>query len=219
MILDVFSRNVVGWMVADGESAVLAKRLIEESCRRQGIKPGQLTVHADRGSSMTSKQVALLLADLGVTKTHSRPHVSDDNPYSESHFKTLKYRPGFPDRFGCIEDARAFCVDFFHWYNVEHHHSGLGLLTPHEVHYGLAAARRDQRAAVLAAAHQARPERFPRGVPMPPPLPTAVWINKPKPPTPMSVDGGSPVVSSSACCPSGEGRAVPVDVGTEEMRA
>jgi putative transposase len=219
VILDVFSRNVVGWMVADGESAVLAKRLIEESCRRQGIKQGQLTVHADRGSSMTSKQVALLLADLGVTKTHSRPHVSDDNPFSESHFKTLKYRPGFPDRFGCIEDARAFCVDFFRWYNVDHHHSGLGLLTPHEVHYGLAAARRDQRAVVLAAAHRARPERFPRGVPVPPPLPTAVWINKPKPPMPASVDGGSPVVRSSASCPSGEGRAVPVDVGTEEMRA
>jgi putative transposase len=181
VILDVFSRYVVGWMVADGESAALAKRLIEETCQRQGIEPNQLTLHADRGSSMISKPVAFLLADLGVTKTHSRPHVSDDNPFSEAHFKTLKYRPDFPERFGCIEDARAFCADFFRWYNTEHHHSGLGLLTPHDVHYGLAAARRDQRAVVLAAAHQAHPERFMRGLPVPPALPTAVWINKPVP--------------------------------------
>jgi putative transposase len=179
VILDVFSRYVVGWMVADGESAALAKRLIEEACQRQGIEPNQLTLHADRGSSMISKPVAFLLADLGVTKTHSRPHVSDDNPFSEAHFKTLKYRPDFPDRFGCIEDARAFCADFFRWYNTEHHHSGLGLLTPHDVHYGLAATRRDQRAVVLAAAHQAHPERFLHGLPVPPALPTAVWINKP----------------------------------------
>ena len=142
VILDVFSRYVVGWMVADGESAALAKRLIDETCRRQNIQPGQLTLHADRGSSMISKPVAFLLADLGVTKTHSRPHVSDDNPFSEAHFKTLKYRPDFPERFGCIEDARSFCGDFFPWYNSEHHHSGIGLLTPHDVHYGLAAARR-----------------------------------------------------------------------------
>ena len=181
VILDVFSRYVVGWMVADGESAVLAKRLIEETCQRQAIEPNQLTLHADRGSSMISKPVAFLLADLGVTKTHSRPHVSDDNPFSEAHFKTLKYRPDFPERFGCIEDARAFCADFFRWYNTEHHHSGLGLMTPHDVHYGLAAARRDQRAVVLAAAHQAHPERFMRGLPVPPALPIAVWINRPVP--------------------------------------
>ena len=139
VILDVFSRYVVGWMIAYRESAELAKRLIEHTCRAQTIAPGQLTVHADRGSSMKSKPVALLLADLGVTKTHSRPHVSDDNPYSESQFRTLKYRPGFPDRFGSIEDARGFCQSFFRWYNHEHHHSGLGLMTPAMVHLGQAA--------------------------------------------------------------------------------
>ena len=137
-ILDVFSRYAVGWMVAYRESARLAERLIEETCRRQGILPGQLTIHADRGSSMTSKPVALLLADLGVTKTHSRPHVSNDNPFSEAQFKTLKYRPDFPERFGSIEHARVHCGDFFPWYNPKHHHAGLGYLTPYEVHYGLA---------------------------------------------------------------------------------
>ncbi len=226
VILDVFSRYVVGWMVADGESAALAKRLIDETCRRQNIQPGQLTLHADRGSSMKSKPVAFLLADLGVTKSHSRPHVSDDNPFSESHFKTLKYRPDFPEKFGCIEDSRGFCGDFFPWYNTEHHHTGLGLFTPHDVHHGLAAARRDARAIVLAAAHRAHPERFLRGVPTPAPLPTAVWINKPssgipgqQPAAAVSVGGGFPVVSSSASCPSGKGGAVPVDVGTAEARA
>ncbi len=139
VILDVFSRFVVGWMIAYRESAELAKRLIDHSCRKQLIAPGQLTIHADRGSSMKSKPVALLMADLGVTKTHSRPHVSDDNPYSESQFRTLKYRPGFPDRFGSIEDARGFCQSFFRWYNYEHHHSGLGLMTPAVVHLGKAA--------------------------------------------------------------------------------
>ncbi|MGH2959716.1 MAG: IS3 family transposase [Solirubrobacterales bacterium] len=180
VILDVFSRYIVGWLVADRESAALAQRLIDETCRRQKVPPGQLTIHADRGSSMTSKPVAFLLADLGVTKTHSRPHVSDDNPFSEAHFKTLKYRPDFPGRFGCIEDARSFSSDFFSWYNTEHHHSGIGLLTPHDVHHGLAGARREQRALVLTAAHEAHPERFPHGVPSPAPLPTAVWINKPR---------------------------------------
>jgi putative transposase len=138
---------------------------------------------------MTSKSVAFLLADLGITKTHSRPHVSNDNPFSEAQFKTLKYRPAFPARFGSIQDARDHCHVFFPWYNTEHHHSGLGLLTPHDVHYGLAAARREHRAVVLAAAHRAHPERFPHGVPTPAPLPTAVWINKPNPATAMSVDG------------------------------
>ena len=130
MILDVFSRYVVGWMVAPSESAVLAEQLIGTCCAREGIARDQLTLHADRGSSMTSKPVALLLAELGVTKSHSRPHVSNDNPYSEAQFKTLKYRPDFPARFGAIEDARAHAVDFFHWYNTEHRHSGLGLHTP-----------------------------------------------------------------------------------------
>ncbi len=157
VILDVFSRYVVGWMVAHRESAVLAEKLISETLAKQGITRDQLTIHADRGSSMTSKPVAFLLADLGVTKSHSRPHVSNDNPFSESQFKTMKYRPGFPDRFGCIEDARAFCQPFFGWYNDEHHHSGLGLHTPASVHYGQADAIREQRAAVLAGAYAAHP--------------------------------------------------------------
>ena len=180
VILDVFSRYVVGWMVADGESAVLATRLIGDTCDKQGIQPGQLTIHADNGSSMKSKPPAFLMADLGVTKTHSRPHVSDDNPYSESHFKTLKYRPGFPERFGSIQDARAFCQDFFGWYNEDHRHSGLGLLAPAVVHYGLATAAIAQRCQVLDAAYLAHPERFVRKPPQPPPAPTEVWINKPK---------------------------------------
>jgi putative transposase len=179
VILDVFSRFVVGWMIAYRESAELAKRLIEHSCRKQLIAPGQLTIHADRGSSMKSKPVALLMADLGVTKTHSRPHVSNDNPYSESQFRTLKYRPGFPDRFGSIEDARGFCQTFFRWYNYEHHHSGLGLMTPAVVHHGKAADLLVHRQTVLNVAFRAHPERFVRQPPKPPSLPAAVWINKP----------------------------------------
>jgi len=179
VILDVFSRFVVGWMIAYRETAELAKRLIEHSCRKQNIAPGQLTVHADRGSSMKSKPVALLLADLGVVKTHSRPHVSDDNPYSESQFRTLKYRPDFPDRFGSIEDARGFCQPFFHWYNYQHHHSGLGLLTPAAVHYGQASQLMARRQDVLDAAFRLHPERFVRRPPRPPKLPTEVWINPP----------------------------------------
>ena len=180
VILDIFSRYVVGWMIATHESSVLAKRLIAETCEKQNVQPGQLTIHADRGSSMKSKPVALLLADLGITKTHSRPRVSDDNPYSESQFKTLKYRPGFPDRFGSMQDARAFCQEFFPWYNGEHRHSGIGLLTPEVVHYGQAQAVIEQRRIVLASAFEAHPERFVRGLPVPPPLPEAAWINKPK---------------------------------------
>jgi putative transposase len=186
VVLDVFSRYTVGWLLAEGESARLAERLIAESCERQAIAPGQLTVHADRGAAMTSKPVALLLTDLGVTKTHSRPHVSNDNPFSESQFKTLKYRPDFPDRFGSLEHGRGFCGDFFPWYNTEHHHVGLGLFTPHDVHFGLAATKREQRACVLAEAFAKNPERFPNGRPSPRPLPTAVWINPPKAHT----DGG-----------------------------
>lgn len=181
VVLDVFSRYVVGWMIATEESAALAKKLLAETYNREGIDPDQLTLHADRGSAMTSKSFALLLADLGVTKTHSRPHVSNDNPFSESAFKTLKYRPDFPDRFGCEQDARAHCRRFFDWYNHEHRHGGLGLCTPHEVHRGLASETLARRAAVLDAAFLAHPERFTRGRPAPPPLPTAVWINKPEP--------------------------------------
>jgi len=154
VLLDVFSRYVVGWMVAYAESATLAARLIEQSCRRQGISPGQLDIHADRGPSMTSKTVALLLADLGVTKTHSRPHVSNDNPYSESQFKTLKYRPGFPERFGSIHDARAWCSPFFHWYNHEHRHSGIAYLTPADVHFARADQVLRRREAVLGTCQQ-----------------------------------------------------------------
>ena len=179
VILDVFSRYVTGWMVAYRESAELAKRLIEESCKKQRIQPGQLTLHADRGTSMRSKPVAFLLADLGVTKTHSRPHVSDDNPYSESQFRTLKYRPEFPDRFGCIQDSRAFCQRFFRWYNEEHRHSGVGLLTPAMVHCGQAENILRQRQEVLDVAYQRHPERFVRSAPKPPVLPSEVWINKP----------------------------------------
>jgi len=180
VILDVFSRYVVGWMVAPRESAVLAQRLIATCCAREGIRRDQLTIHADRGSSMISKPVALLLADLGVTKTHSRPSVSNDNPYSEAQFKTLKYRPDFPDRFGSIEHARIHCVDFFRWYNTEHRHTGLGLHTPHDVHHGLADAKRSQRALVLTAAYAARPDRFVRRPPTPALLPVAAWINPPQ---------------------------------------
>jgi putative transposase len=182
VILDIFSRYVVGWMVAHHESAALAKKLIEQSCRRQGITPGELTLHADRGPSMTSKPVALLLSDLGVTKTHSRPYVSNDNPFSEAQFKTMKYRPNFPERFGSIQDSRGFGHVFFPWYNTEHRHTGLGLLTPHEVHYGLAEKRVESRARVLAAAYAVHPERFVAGLPRPPALPTQVWINKPTAP-------------------------------------
>jgi putative transposase len=180
VILDIFSRYVVGWMLAPYESAALAEGLISETYEKQGIETGQLTLHADRGSSMKSKPVALLLADLGVVKTHSRPQVSNDNPFSESQFKTMKYRPEFPDRFGSIEDGRAFGHLFFPWYNNEHHHSGLGFLTPAAVHYGLAEGIREKRKQVLAAAFAAHPERFVKGTPQPAQLPSAVWINPPE---------------------------------------
>lgn len=179
VILDVFSRYVVGWTVQLGESAVLAEQLIAQAIAQQQITRGQLTLHADRGSSMRSKPVAFLLADLGVTKTHSRPYTSTDNPYSEAQFKTMKYRPGFPERFGSIEVARTFCRPFFDWYNHTHRHSGIGLMTPAAVHYGRAGALHDERARVLATAFAANPERFVRGVPLPPALPTAAWINRP----------------------------------------
>ena len=166
-------------MVAHREQASLAQKLIEESCEKQSIKPGQLMVHSDRGPSMSSKPVALLLADLGVTKSHSRPHVSNDNPYSESQFKTLKYRPEFPERFGSMEDARGFCQTFFPWYNTEHHHSGIGFLTPRQLHYGLAKQIVKERQEVLKSAYETYPDRFKRGMPKPMDPPGAVWINRP----------------------------------------
>lgn len=180
VILDIFSRYVVGWMLAYKESAELAKKLIEQTVGRHNIESGTLTVHADRGAPMRSKVVAFFLAELGVTKTHSRPYVSNDNPYSESQFKTMKYRPEFPERFGCYQDAHRFCSEFFPWYNHKHHHSGLGYLTPYEVHYGLAEKRREQRAAVLKEAYERNRQRFVRGLPTPALLPPAAWINKPK---------------------------------------
>jgi putative transposase len=179
VLLDIFSRYVVGWLLARQEAAALAKVLIAESCERQHIGPDQLTIHADRGPSMTSQPVALLLATLGIVPSHSRPQVSDDNPFSEAQFKTLKYRPDFPARFGAYEDAEALCQRFFPWYNIEHRHCALGLMTPHDIHYGLAQAKWQRRADLLRGAYHAHPERFPRGVPVPPPLPTAAWINKP----------------------------------------
>ena len=180
VILDVFSRYVAGWMVAQRESADLATRLISSTCKKQKMEPGQLGLHADRGSAMRSKTVGLLLADLSVTKTHSRPYTSNDNPYSESQFKTMKYRPEFPDRFGCLQDSRRFCHTFFPWYNGEHRHSGIGMMTPQMVHYGTAEKIRDLRQSVLDQAYIHHPERFVHSAPKALELPTQVWINKPK---------------------------------------
>ena len=180
VILDIYSRYVVGWLIAHRESAELAEQLIADTVEKENIARGTLTLHADRGTSMRSNPVAALLIDLEVAKTHSRPHVSDDNPYSEAQFKTLKYRPDFPDRFGSIEDARAHCQQFFRWYNHEHRHGGIGLMTPAAVHDGTAAALTAQRAITLDAALAANPIRFKRRAPKPPVLPTAAWINPPK---------------------------------------
>ncbi len=178
VMLDIFSRYVVGWMLAPREDGELAKVFVAETIAKQA-NPKGLLIHADRGSAQTAKPLALLLADLGVTKSHSRPHTSNDNPYSEAAFKTLKYRPSFPARFGSIEDAREFCRGFFTWYNEVHRHSGIALMTPHAVHYGNAGALQAVRARALLAAYQAHPERFVKGTPQPWPLPTAAWINRP----------------------------------------
>jgi putative transposase len=179
VVLDIYSRYVVGWLLADRELATLAEQLLADTIQKEGIAAEQLTIHADRGSSMASKPVALLLADLGVTKTHSRPHVSNDNPYSEAQFKTLKYRPAFPDRFASIEQARSFCQTFFQWYSDEHRHSGIGYHTPTTVHHGHAAHIQQQRATVLLAAYTAHPERFVHQPPVPPALPRPAYINPP----------------------------------------
>jgi putative transposase len=180
-ILDIFSRYVVGWMVALQEAAHLAEELVDATYRKQGIQPGQLTLHADRGIPMTSKPLAFLLADLGVTKSHSRPSVSNDNPFSEAQFKTMKYRPDYPQRFGSLADARGWAKSFLDWYNFEHHHTGIALLTPAEVHDGRAAQVLQQRQIVLEQAYRRHPERFVRGVPQPLRLPEVVWINPPQP--------------------------------------
>jgi putative transposase len=178
-ILDVFSRYVVGWMIAYRELAMLAEALIGDTCLKQSIQRGQLTVHSDNGSVMTSQKLAQLLGDLGVAKTHSRPYVSNDNPYSESAFKTLKYRPGFPACFGSIEDAREFCRRFFQWYNTEHRHSGIMMLTPESVHYGTYPHIVTTRRQTLQGAYMEHPERFVKGVSKVNDPPKRVWINKP----------------------------------------
>jgi putative transposase len=180
VILDIFSRYVVGWLLAERECAYLAERLIRESCTKQNVQPEQLTIHSDRGPSMKSQTVAQLLAALGIIKSQSRPHVSNDNPFSESQFKTLKYRPEFPERFASYDEARAFCVDFFAWYNDEHYHSGLGMLTPASVHYGRAGPILSKRDLTLATAYAAHPERFVHGLSKPKTVPQTVWINPPK---------------------------------------
>ena len=180
VILDIYSRYAVGWMLARAERAELSKRLINESIAKQGVTKDQLTIHSDRGSPMIAKGVAYLLADLGVTKSLSRPHVSNDNPFSESQFRTFKYRPDFPDRFGSFEDAQAHCARFFRWYNDDHRHSGIGLHTPADVHYGRAEAIREQRGTVLLDAYGKHPERFVRKIPTPPVLPAVAWINQPE---------------------------------------
>lgn len=189
VVLDVFSRYVVGWMLADRESAALASRLLDETAEKQDIEPGELTLHADRGTAMKSKLLAQKLADLGVTRSFSRPHVSDDNPFSESQFKTMKYRPEFPDRFPSKEAAHEFCRDFFAWYNDDHQHSGIALFTPSQVHHGEAAAVLEKRRAALVMAWEAHPERFVRGAPRPATVPEAVWIN---PPLATNLTGDSP---------------------------
>jgi putative transposase len=179
VILDIFSRRVVGWCVADTESAALFKPLFEDAVTKHDVPPGQLTLHADRGPSMKAKATALLLADLGVTKSHSRPYTSDDNPFSESCFKTLKYQPQFPKRFGSIQDAKTFCRAFFDWYNQHHRHLGIGLMTPDQVHYGQANEVHAARQTTLDNAFRANPNRFVNKAPQPPTKPTAVWINPP----------------------------------------
>lgn len=179
VILDIFSRRVVGWCVADAETATLFKPLFDDAISKHQVPPGQLTLHADRGGPMKAKATALLLADLGVTRTHNRPHTSNDNPFSESHFKTLKYQPRFPQRFGCIEDARSFCRSFFDWYNQDHHHAGIGLMTPDQVHYGQTDAVHGMRQQTLDQAFRKNPERFVNKAPTPPNKPAAAWINPP----------------------------------------
>jgi len=178
-VIDIFSRYVAGWMIAERESAELAKQLIATAAANQQIRPDQLTLHADNGKPMKAKTLALLLSDLGVNKSHSRPYVSNDNPYSEAQFKTLKYHPDYPERFGCIQDARGWARPFFQWYNDQHYHTGLNLLTPASVHYGRAEAVRQQRQVVLAAAFTQHPQRFVRGEPIVKGAPEAVWINPP----------------------------------------
>lgn len=197
VVIDLFSRKVVGWLLAAQEAAELAEQLVAETCAREGIARDQLTLHADRGSAMVAHSLALLLTDLGIHKSHSRPHVSNDNPYSEAQFKTLKYVPSFPAFFGSLADARAWCQTFFGWYNAEHHHTGIGLLTPAVVHAGQATVVQAQRQTALDRAYAAHPARFVAGPPVPPALPTAAWINPPPatPPTTTIKEGFNPPIA------------------------
>jgi putative transposase len=181
VILDIFSRCVVGWMVAERECQRLAAQWIEETCRKQGVSRDTLTIHADRGGPMTSKTVAELRIDLGVVRSHSRPRVSNDNPFSEAQFKTLKYAPQFPGRFGCIQDARSFCAEFFRFYNTQHYHTGIALLTPEMVHTGQAAAVQQARQETLDRAYADKPGRFSKGSPKVTPLRSEVCINRIEP--------------------------------------
>jgi putative transposase len=180
VILDIFSRRVVGWCIADRECAALFQSMFEETLLKHDVPPGQLTLHADRGGPMTAKTTAQLLVDLGVEKTHNRPYTSNDNPFSEAAFKTIKYNYQFPGQFGCVEDAKVFCRHFFDWYNNDHHHSALGLMTPNQIHYGQADDIIAARQQVLTQAYDAHPQRFVRHKPVPPAKPLAVWINPPK---------------------------------------
>ncbi len=225
VILDVYSRYVVGWMITERETAELAEACIAETCAKEGIAPAQLTLHADRGSAMTSKCVAHLLADLGVTKTHSRPQVSNDNPFSEAQFKTVKYHPTTPERFGSVADARVWARELFQWYNHAHHHTGIALLTPATVQRGQAPAVLASRQAVLRAAYQAHPERFVRGEPRPGELPAAVWINppaahQPTPPDMFDVATEPRVLVQPPVGPvsSGETAQRPLDTGPRAAR-
>jgi putative transposase len=199
VIVDIFSRYVVGWLLADRESGALAELLITEACARQQIPRDQLTIHADNGGPMIAKPVMLLMSDLGVGPSHSRPHVSNDNPFSEAQFKTMKYQPDYPARFGSLIEARTWFQKFFPWYNTEHHHSGIGFMTPAAVHYGDAARLFLDRQQTLAAAYAAHPERFVKGQPVPPALPSAVWINRPTASAPAAVVGAGDPVGNAEC--------------------
>jgi putative transposase len=208
VLLDIYSRYVVGWCIAEKENAELAEALISETLEREKIPPGQLTLHADRGAAMTSKPVAALLVELGIVKSHSRPHTSNDNPFSESHFKTMKFRPEIPDRFGSAEEAREIFRGLFLWYNGEHRHSGIAMLSPEMVHLGTAPAVLSARAVVLSAAYAAHPERFVNQAPVPEPLAAEVWINRPLPAVESSREatGDTHAPTASICqpgCPTG----------------
>lgn len=197
VILDIYSRYVVGWMLAEKESGSWARQLIRETLEKQNVQQDQLIIHSDRGAAMKSLTVAQLYAELGVTKSHSRPHVSNDNPYSESQFKTLKYRPEFPERFGSLQDGLAHCRAFFQWYNEEHYHSGIGFLTPSSLHYGMAQKTLAARNETKKLAYEKHPHRFVKGMPRQLELPTAVWINPPKQSS-RSENGTPEIITSEA---------------------